>query len=221
MPKFIGFIPLLLLLGLVIIETASGFSIPHARSQNTLPTTNQDLLLSILQKPETASSSSSSLAFLDWNLSTNPNLALGDTSSVYSGPTATPLSTPTSQVLSDVLPPFGSALYYAYQDLGTAWYQKDDNVLVIFPDETIRSFTKSTGEETSWLQDKLAALPISEAGAYEKYQTQYKAKVAAATSRWVLMEFPSGGVLKVAKPQPTPSVGGASYDLPTILPGYE
>src|SRR5688500_13383542 len=62
---------------------------------------------------------------------------------------------PASNPLADVLPPLGSALYFAYQDGGRAWYNELDNVLVLMPDETIRSFIKSTGVASQWMQDKL------------------------------------------------------------------
>ena len=226
MSKFISFIPLLLLLSLVIIETATGSRVPAALSQRSFSQQETDMLFSLLKQPlSNPDELATSAPFLDWDLDLNPGQVIPDTTTLYPSPSPTTLLTqptllPTGQDLSDVLPPFGSALYYAYQDDGLAWYQKAGNILVIFPDETIRSFNQKTGEETSWLQDKLAALPITEIGAYEKYQTQYKARVVASTSTFALMEFPSGGVLKVAKPTPIPNAGG-TYNLPNILPGYE
>ncbi len=134
---------------------------------------------------------------------------------------------PPSNPLANVLPPLGSALYFAYQDGGRSWYQELDNVLVLMPNETVRSFIKSTGAESQWMQDKLAYPMVTDPQAYQNYQTNYRAQIVAETTTWVLMKFPSGGVLKVAKPTttPFPSMGGAGvnniiYNLPNILPGY-
>ncbi len=221
MSKFISFIPLVLLLSLVVIETATGSHIPSAQSQRHLNQTETNLLLSILQQPPSVPTTSESTnSFLDWQITPLPDQVVPKTITPYgsSAIAQLPDPTPSGQVLSEILPPFGTALYYAYQDGGLAWYQKGDDILVIFPDETIRGFNRATGQETTWLQATLAALPITEPGAYEKYQSQYRARVVASTSTWHLMEFPSGGVLKVARvitPVSTPD-----SNLPAILPGY-
>ncbi|RLC37621.1 hypothetical protein DRH29_00810 [candidate division Kazan bacterium] len=138
-------------------------------------------------------------------------------------------SPPPSSILNKVVPPFGSPLYTAYQDGAKAWYQKDDNVLVIYPNENIGSFNASTGMPSTWLKQELAYEPIDDANAISNYIKNYRAEVVAETTRWVLMEFPSGGVVKVIKPsfassnQETTgvSVGSPAYgNLPSVLPGY-
>ncbi|HCL47436.1 TPA: hypothetical protein DHW58_00390 [Patescibacteria group bacterium] len=96
---------------------------------------------------------------------------------------------------------------------------------MIFPGDTIRSFNTKTGDETAWLQDRLAYAPVQDAGAIVNYQTNYNAEIVAETKTWVLMEFPSGGVVKVARPQYVSQAtggnpAGTTYNLPSILPGY-
>lgn len=110
-------------------------------------------------------------------------------------------TTPVNEILQGVLPPIGSELYYAYQDGGRAWYERGDNVLVLYTDGSIHSFSKKTGKSTTWMQDRLAYPPINDAGAYTNYQKNYNAEIVAQTDTWVLMEFPSGGLVKVMKPQ--------------------
>lgn len=222
-------IPVLLIGGLVVIEVLAGNPLTNsAQSQRQLNQNETDLILSILHGEKTADDSlpSSSFPFIDFNLPDDPGTVAGDTQTSFgtvvgiptTGPTASSPYTPTGSPLNEVLPPMASALFYAYQDGGVAWYSKGSNVLVIFPNETIRSFDKSTGTENDWLQDKLAQLPITDAGAYTNYQSSYKAKIVAETRTWVLMEFPSGGVLKVGKPQYSSPIGGSILGLPNILP---
>ncbi|MFH0905523.1 MAG: hypothetical protein V1826_02275 [bacterium] len=127
-------------------------------------------------------------------------------------------------LLNNVVPPFGTPLYNAYQDGARAWYQKSNNVLVIYPDERIKSFDKKTGAANSWLKLELAYPPVDDASALSNYQNNYRAEVVAETAKWVLMEFPSGGVIKVTKPQyagNSTSATTTTYgNLPTVLPGY-
>lgn len=225
------FIPMFLIGGLVVIEVLSGHS--AAQSQRTLTPEETGLILSILnsEKPVDAQVlEPKDIPFIELQLPGSP-VQITEThgtsiGTIYGQPqTAQPLAPPpnSSEVLSDLLPPISSPLYYAYQDGGRLWYQKDDNGLVIFPDETIQSFNLETGAPSLWLQDKLAKLPVAEPGAYDQYQNIYQAKVVAKTSTWVLMEFPSGGVVKVLKPEyATPATPTESPDgLPSILPGYE
>lgn len=239
MVKFRNIFALFLLLGLVYAEllpTINSFDATPAKSQSVAEE-EQKLLRSLIE-----SSASSSLAqfnsnFVDISLPTNPadvGQDIRDSSSwFYRLPNpldmdATQQTLPAasllqpSQLLQTVLPTLGSELYYAYQDGGRAWYEKGDNLLVIFPDETIRSFNKKTGESTTWLQKELAYPPIDDAEAITNYQKNYNAKPVAETSKWVLTEFPSGGILKVLKPSYTTSNTGGSIisGLPNILPGY-
>lgn len=137
-------------------------------------------------------------------------------------PTPTPTtnysSSPTTpqDLLNTLLPPSTSPLYIAYQDGAKAWYYEGNNVLVIFRNETIGSFDKRLGLETTWLQKELAYPPIEDTNAIVNYRSNYNAEVVAQTSTWVFMKFPSGGFIKVAKPSYQP-LG----ELPEILPGYE
>lgn len=221
-------IPALLIGGLVVIEVLAGNPISNsAQSQHQLSQNETDLILSILRgetKPEDEQLATSLFPFLELDLPTSPGSVSTDTRGAYGTVIGTPITGPTvaapdtGSVLNEVLPPFSSPLFFAYQDGGVAWYSKGTNVLVIFPNETIRSFSTSTGEETDWLQDKLARLPVRDPGAYDSYQTSYKAKIVAETKTWVLMEFPSGGVMKVSKPQYTTSPNGGIFGLPNILP---
>lgn len=218
-------IPILLIGGLVVIEVLSG---KPAQSQHQLSQNETDLILSILHGDAKTEEQlpSSVFPFLELDLPGSPGGVAVDAQSSYSTVIGTPSynSRPTSttpssgSVLDDVLPPFSSPLYYAYQDGGVAWYSQGTNVLVIMPDETIRSFNASTGEETDWQQDKLARLPVNDPGAYANYQTSYKARIVAETKTWVLMEFPSKGILKVSKPQYSTSPSGTIFGLPNVLP---
>ncbi|MFH0912304.1 MAG: hypothetical protein V1807_01460 [Patescibacteria group bacterium] len=104
--------------------------------------------------------------------------------------------------IGDVIPPYGTPLFGAYATGGRAWYQEGDNIVVIFPDsETFRSFRRSTGEETDWLQDRLNYDPLNSPGALENYLSNYHGEIVAETDNWVLVKFPSGGFLKIAKPE--------------------
>lgn len=111
-----------------------------------------------------------------------------------------------SDPFSDILPPLGSPLQKAYQAGAEAWYQERENIIVIFPDQiTLKSFNKITGQEGDWLADKLAYAPIDTPGALSYYQINYNGKIVAETTSWVLMKFPSGGYLKIAKENRYPS----------------
>lgn len=218
-------IPILLIGGLVVIEVLAG---NPAQSQHQLTQNETDLILSILHgdSKEEEQLPASIFPFLELDLPGGPSGVAADAQSSYrtilgtpnynSGTTAP--SPSSGSVLDDVLPPFSSPLFYAYQDGGVAWYSQGTNVLVMMPDETIRSFDSSSGEETDWQQDKLARLPVNDPGAYESYQTSYRAKIVAETKTWVLMEFPSKGILKVSKPQYSTSPSGTIFGLPNVLP---
>ncbi|MFA5010125.1 MAG: hypothetical protein WC553_02780 [Patescibacteria group bacterium] len=223
--------------GLIIAEGVPLLSklASPAQSERLLTTEEQNIIMSILQKPDEISANTFTGKFLDFNIPADPSQVSRDAvlSSGLIGSTAQlrplePLSntadgTIANDILASLLPPVGSDLYYAYQDGGKAWYGKGTNVLVILPNESIRSFDKTTGQENAWLQDRLAYPPISDTSAYENYQKNYNAEIVAQTTQWVLMEFPSGGVVKVMKPQyTTPNTGGGTiYGLPNILPGYD
>lgn len=216
-------IPTLLIGGLVAIEVLTG---NPAQSQRQLTPAEAELVRSILSGDSQTTSPDSLPAtdesyvpFLDLDFPFDPKTISEQNQLSYGtviGEKVNSLqqvSLDASQALAEVMPPIGSALYYAYQDGGTAWYKKGYQVLVIFPDQTIQSFNSSTGASTDWLQDKLSRLPISDPTAYQLYQTNYHAKVVADGGTWVLMEFPSGEVLKVSKPQYT-------APAPSPLPQY-
>jgi hypothetical protein len=102
---------------------------------------------------------------------------------------------------SQVLPLPGSPLYYAYRQGGSIFYEENDNVVLIFPDKTtFKSYFKSTGFESTFLQDTLSYPPIDTPDAINKYRQEYGGMIVAQTDTWVLMKFPSGGFLKIAKP---------------------
>lgn len=219
-------IPTLLIGGLVAIEVLTG---NPAQSQRQLTPAEAELVRSILSGEEQTSTTDplpatdpSYIPFIDLDFPFDPQTISEQNQLSYGtiiGDKVSSLqqvSLDASQALAEVMPPVGSALYYAYQDGGTAWYKKSNQVLVIFPDQTIQSFNSSTGESTDWLQDKLNRLPVSDPTAYQLYQTNYRAKIVADGGSWVLMEFPSGEVLKVSKPQyatPTPPLS-ANPSLP-------
>ncbi len=238
MTKLRNIFALFLLLGLIFAEllpTINNFDAIPAKSQSS--SAEQSLLRSLLESSSSSSASLSNSPFIDINLPQSPSEVSKDmqySSSLLLGPFQNPSPTANetllpaaslsqqNQLLQTVLPTIGSELYYAYQDGGKAWYQKGDNVLVIFSDETIRSFNRQTGVANTWLQKELAYAPIDDADAIENYQKNYNAKQVAETSSWVLMEFPSGGVLKVVKPSYATSNkgGGTPGNLPSVLPGY-
>lgn len=244
-------LPFLLIGSLLMAEViVIGARPDSALSQHKLSQNDTALIFSILNKntnpqPEVLSEPSSSFEgiWFDFDFPADPTLVGKDAQLAYStvyGQASENIATNVYPVapgdsppltagnpLASVLPPLGSALYFAYQDGGRAWYEELDNVLVLMPNETIRSFIKSSGAESQWMQDKLAYPIVTDPLAYQNYQTNYRAQIIAETTTWVLMKFPSGGLLKVAKPTatPFPYMGGASvnniiYNLPNILPGY-
>jgi len=108
-------------------------------------------------------------------------------------------------LIGDVIPKYGTPLFDAYATGGRAWYQEGTKVIVIFPDsETFQSFDKTTGAQIDWLQDRLSYPPIDSEGALDNYANNYHGEIVAETTDWVLMKFPSGGFMKIAKPTSTP-----------------
>jgi len=227
---FIGMI----FLGLIVVEAVPILSkmAGPAQSERKLTSAEQNLIMSIMEKPSDTAMPLYKGDFLSFSAPLDPSAITKDAviaSPLIGGTTLRPLEqTPTSStttsnsILADVLPPIGSDLYYTYQDGGRLWYEKGSNVLVITTDESIHSFDKKTGDETVWMQDRLAYPPITDPDAYANYQKNYRAIIVAETTQWVLMEFPSGGLVKVMKPQYTQATagGGTIYGLPSILPGY-
>lgn len=230
-----------LVFGLIAVEVFSGkiFPAPGAQSQHQLTNEEQGAILSILKNglgPKTTPQTNPEHAFPKFIDPGNPGEVAGDAirSNLMTGggtgpdmssytPSAYPGWSQPSDLLSEALPPSGTALYTAYETGGRFWYGESNNILVIFPDESIRSFNKKTGVATTWLQDKLAYPPIADTGAYANYQKNYNAEIVAETSTWVLMKFPSGSVLKVAKPTtaaPPTSQPNVIYGLPERIPGY-
>ena len=137
---------------------------------------------------------SSSLPTSPDSNSTNPPAAI-----IYK-----PVPTEDQPFIGDVIPPYGTPLFDAYARGGRAWYQEGNKVVVIFPDEeTFRSFDKSTGAETNWLQDRLSYSPIDSPGVLDNYINNYHGEIVAETKDWALVKFPSGGFLKIAKPTST------------------
>ncbi len=239
MTKLRNLFALFLLLGLVFAEV-----LPNIRDHQPAParSADNDILSALLSHPVdgTELTTNPPAGFLDIDLPRDPAEISRDTQGLLGLAYRSSLTPPTNSTyflsessatgyqpsaLDGILPPEGSDLAYAYQDGGRAWYQKGNNVLVIFPDETIRSFNARTGDATVWLQDRLAYAPVQDVDAIVNYQTNYHAEIVAETKTWVLMEFPSGGVVKVARPQyASQAIGGSSagttYNLPNILPGY-
>ncbi len=103
--------------------------------------------------------------------------------------------------IGDVIPQLGTSLFLAYANGGRAWYSEDNKVIVRFPDDTLKSFDKFTGEEISWLQDRLNYPAVTSPGALQNYLTAYRGQIVAETESWALVKFPSGGFLKIAKSQ--------------------
>ncbi len=226
MPKLRHLFLTMIFLGLIVAEAVpvlTKLSSP-AQSERQLTAEEQNTILSILQKPEDSSSSTFTGKFLDITWPLDPNQIKKDaimSSTMMGSPqpnqTTSPAETPDDSLVG-ILPPINSDLYYAYQDGGRFWYGQGSNILVIFPNESIHSFNKATGAETMWMQDRLAYPPISDSMAYTNYQQNYRALIVAETTQWVLMEFPSGGIVKVYKPQYTASGGsGIVSSLPNFL----
>mgnify|MGYP001570683780 CR=1 FL=1 len=138
---------------------------------------------------------------VDYTTATAPLPVSPTTNEVPAAIIYTPAVPVTDQpFVGDVIPPYGTPLFNAYANGGRAWYQENDNVVVIFPDtETFQSFKRSTGQQTTWLQDRLSYEPINSPGALDNYVNNYHGEIVAETNDWVLMKFPSGGFLKIAK----------------------
>jgi hypothetical protein len=227
-----------LLLGLILAEVfvnTDQFQPSPASSQRQLTSVEQETLLSLLRGGATTplpTTNESTSDFLDIDIP-NPSEILKDAQYAsgliyrpFNNAIQTPLPNPASdysspptnpqEILETLLPANGSPLYVVYQEGGKAWYYEGENVLVILRDETIRSFNKYTGTETTWLQKELAYPPVEDSDSIVNFRSNYNAEVVAQTSTWVFMKFPSGGFIKVAKP---------SYqtlsELPEILPGYD
>jgi len=237
MPKLKYLFIAMIFSGLVLAEAVPIWSklASPAESQRRLTTDEQTAIMAIF-KGTNDTTLTNTLAFsgnfVNFSIPPNPGDISQDairSSSLMGGSAQmfsfTPNSSTSSSLISDilqgVLPPIGSPLYYAYQDGGRAWYNRGDNVLVIYSDQTIHGFSKKTGQTTIWMQDRLAYPPITDPDAYVNYQKNYNAEIVAETTQWVLMEFPSGGLVKVMKPQyATTNTTGTVSGLPNILPGY-
>ncbi len=227
MPKIQNLIAAFLILGIIYAELLPTLKIANsaAYSEDVIEPTQSELLLSFFdpanKKEAVITASADKIVFIS-DTSTIPDklLALSkDTRSTLYTIATSPLPTtpenpnPSAVIVSptvppedqpfigDVIPQPGTSLSEAYATGGRAWYEEGDNVIVIFSDTTtFRSFKKSTGEETDWLQDRLSYDPIDSAGALENYLTNYHGEIVAETKDWALVKFPSGGFLKIAKP---------------------
>lgn len=115
----------------------------------------------------------------------------------YTSPSSVP--TEDQPFIGSVIPPSGTPLFEAYAQGGYAWYEENDNVIVMMPDGTLRSFLRSDGSETNWQQDRLSYDPINSANALSNYLTNYHGKIVAETKAWAFVKFPSGGFLKISK----------------------
>ena len=104
--------------------------------------------------------------------------------------------------IGNVIPPAGTPLSDAYTQGGKAWYQENDKVIVQLPNGiTFRSFDKSSGQEIDWLQDRLSYEPLDSPNALDNYIRNYHGQIVAEVQDWALVKFPSGGFIKIAKPQ--------------------
>lgn len=102
--------------------------------------------------------------------------------------------------VNNIIPQIGTPLFDAYTQGGRAWYQENGKVIVNFPDQiTFRSFQISTGEEISWLQDRLNYDALDSPNALKNYLTNYHGVIVAETETWALVKFPSGGFIKISK----------------------
>src|SRR3989338_9545370 len=161
----------------------------------TAAAVDQDFISDITIPANLGSIAQDTAASLSYNYSA-PNTT-ADPNISYANPAAVP--TEDQPFVGSIIPPTGSPLFAAYAGGGYAWYSENDNVIVMLPDGSLRSFLKSTGEETNWQQDRLAYDPISSPDALANYLTNYHDKIVAETKIWALVKFPSGGFLKIAK----------------------
>lgn len=243
LPKFKNIFALTLLLGLIFAElwpSLQNFSPQAAQANTTLTAEQQALVLSILENNGSEGStlpSSPPNNFIYFDTINSPQGAVKNDINLFkviTGITAPkPTVTPsfgesvaaglTPDIISSITAPAGTSLQDAYSEGGRVFYEKAPNVLVIFPDETTRSYNKTTGSQNTWLARAMALPPIRNTEAYYKLQTDFHGIIVAEASDWVLMEFPSGAVLKVGKPEynsALPSGGTFTPELPTVLPGY-
>ncbi|MFA5967335.1 MAG: hypothetical protein WC805_02380 [Patescibacteria group bacterium] len=227
MPRIQNLIAAFLVLGLIYAELLPTLKTANsaAYSENALEPTQSELLLSFFdpanKKEAIITAPADEIVFIS-DISTIPDKLISFSkdarSAVYTVAT-TPLPTtpdntnPSAVIVSptiptidqpfigDVIPKSGTPLSEAYATGGRAWYELNDNVVVIFADsETFRSYKKSTGEETDWLQTSLSYAPLDSPDALTNYINNYHGEIVAETKTWVLMSFPSGGYLKIAKP---------------------
>jgi hypothetical protein len=220
MPKPLHLIFFFLVLGVIYAEflpTLKPTQNDTAYSQSQ-PLTQNELILSWLDRnaeAATATQAGKTDFISDINIPLNLGSVAQDTaaslSNNYIAPNAatnsgtgytSPSAVPTQDqpFVGSVIPPAGTPLFEAYTKGGYAWYDENDNVIVMMPDQSLRSFLKSTGEETSWQQDRLSYEPINSPDALANYLTNYHGKVVAETATWAFVKFPSGGFLKIAKP---------------------
>ena len=227
MPKIQNLIAAFLVLGIIYAELLPTLKIANsaAYSESVIEATQSELLLSFFdpanKKEAVITAPADQVVFIS-DLSTLPDRLIAfskDARSTIYTIAISPLPTtpenpnpgavivnPTIPLgdqpfIGDVIPQPGTPLSEAYATGGRAWYEEGDNVIVIFSDTTaFRSFKKSTGEETDWLQDRLSYDPIDSAGALENYLTNYHGEIVAETKNWAFVKFPSGGFLKIAKP---------------------
>ncbi|HAR54715.1 TPA: hypothetical protein DCR79_00260 [Patescibacteria group bacterium] len=241
MPKLSNIILAMLVLGLVYAEFLPTLSTPEAAYSSIAATPNQsELLLSffnptnkreatvvapagsvifiqdIAEVPDkliNIAEKTGSLLSIDYAVATDKLPLSNDQSPaaiIYQPPV-----TDTSNTSSFSAPP-DSALIEAYTAGGFNWYEEGDQVIVIFPStQSFRSFQKSTGTETNWLQDRLQYAPLDAPGALENYLVNYHGQIVAETTTWVLVKFPSGTYLKIAKP-----TGNQSASTPTSGPFF-
>ena len=130
------------------------------------------------------------------------NLAIGSNSQTLLPTTpSVPVPPQDQPFIENIIPQIGTPLFEAYTQGGRAWYQEEDKVIVISPDQTtFRSFQVSTGEEINWLQDRLGYDPIDSPNALNNYLINYHGEIVAETEAWAFVKFPSGGFIKIAKP---------------------
>lgn len=232
MPKLSSVIITLLVLGLIYAEFLPNLT--HSAYSSEAPTPNQsELLLSFFdptnKREANVFAPADSVVFIQ-DIAEVPNkliniskktgslLSINYTIATDKLPTINN-QTPAAIIYQPPIPtstnilttPPDSALSGAYAVGGRPWYEENDNIVVIFPDtQSFRSFQKSTGTETDWLQDRLQYAPLDSPGALENYLVNYHGQIVAETETWALVKFPSGGYLKIAKPTQSSSLDSNS-----------